>query len=231
MATQNAPPVKEGRIPFAAPNTDKPAETWYKIVGDLSSSSSTTPPPLIALHGGPGATHAYLSPLTDLHAQHGIPIIFYDQIGCGASTHFREKMGDAGFWTVALFIAELDNLIDHLDLRDRGFFILGSSWGGLLAGAYATTRPRGLRRVVIASGPADIGLYAQAARALLGGLPEDVRAVIEECEREGDFESERYQWASGVWMRRHVLRLEEWPADVERTMGALREDPTAYLTM
>ena len=104
---------------------------------------------MIALHGGPGAGHEYLSPLTDLVEKYEVPVIFYDQIGCGRSTHLREKLRDDSFWTFDLFIAELDNLVDHLKLRQTGFFLLGQSWGGMLAGMYAARRPEGLKKLVI----------------------------------------------------------------------------------
>ncbi|KAK4182078.1 Alpha/Beta hydrolase protein [Podospora australis] len=135
-------PVTEGEIFFNAPGAGKPCKTWYKIVGNLQSSSV----PLIALHGGPGAGHNYLLSLTDLYRDHGIPVIFYDQIGCGRSTHFQEKMGDTSFWTFDLYLAELDNLIDHLNVREKGFYLLGQSWGGVLTGIYASLRPKGLQK-------------------------------------------------------------------------------------
>ncbi|KAF1994442.1 hypothetical protein P154DRAFT_585793 [Amniculicola lignicola CBS 123094] len=68
-------------------------------------------------------------------------------------------MGDEGFCTFDLFIWELENLVDHLKLRSRGFYILGQSWGGVLAGASASRQLVGLKKVMIASGPADIPLY------------------------------------------------------------------------
>lgn len=156
-------PVSEGEFSWEVPNAGKPCNTWFKVLGDLESTSG---PVLIALHGGPGAGHEYLVPLADLYKPYGIPVILYDQIGCGQSTHLREKVGDADFWSFKLFIKELDTLIDHLNLRDRGFFLLGQSWGGVLAASYAMNRPQGktptgLRKLVIASGPSSIPLYGK----------------------------------------------------------------------
>ncbi|CAJ2502236.1 Uu.00g096300.m01.CDS01 [Anthostomella pinea] len=54
------PPTTESEVSRTTP-TGEPSTTCYKIIGDLSSATS---PPLIALHGGPGAGHEYLSPLT-----------------------------------------------------------------------------------------------------------------------------------------------------------------------
>ncbi|KAK4031497.1 hypothetical protein C8A01DRAFT_21285 [Parachaetomium inaequale] len=221
-------PTTEGTIPFDAPNAGKAAETWYKIVGSLDSPS----PPLIALHGGPGAGHGYLASLTDLNKKYNIPIIFYDQVGCGKSTHFREKMGDTSFWTFELFYAELDNLVDSLQLREKGFYLLGQSWGGVLAGAYASgTSAVGLKKLVIASGPASIPLYVKGCQQLLSQLPEDVRKVIEDCDRRGDHESPEFEKAAAVFYGRHVCRLDPYPHDVASAFVNLKDDPTSYLTI
>ncbi|KAF4627314.1 hypothetical protein G7Y89_g10838 [Cudoniella acicularis] len=90
-----------GSAPFHVPGLPSPCTTYYKIINSLTSSPSQTP--LIVLHGGLGACHEYLLPLTDLSSSR--PLIFYDQIGNGLSTHLPEKAGDEEFWTVDLFRA------------------------------------------------------------------------------------------------------------------------------
>jgi pimeloyl-ACP methyl ester carboxylesterase len=55
---------------------------------------------------------------------HGIPVIMYDQLGCGNSTHLQEKNGDGTFWTISLFLSELDNLLRHLGIQDE-YYLLG----------------------------------------------------------------------------------------------------------
>ncbi|GAB1319329.1 hypothetical protein MFIFM68171_09539 [Madurella fahalii] len=221
-------PITEGEVEYNAPGAGKQCKTWYKVVGSLESASS---PPLIALHGGPGAGHQYLSPLTDLYRDYGIPVVFYDQIGCGRSTHFQEKMGDTSFWTFDLYLQELDNLIGHLKLRDKGFYILGQSWGGVLCGAYASRRPKGLRKAIIASGPASIPLYVQGCQTLLAELPPDIRETLEDCDRRGDHESETFEKAASIFYKRHVCRLDPYPDDVLSAFKNLKEDPTSYLTV
>ncbi|KAF9232921.1 proline-specific peptidase [Melanogaster broomeanus] len=116
-------------------------QTWYKVVGDLKSGIR----PLVTLHGGPGMSHVYMISHTEIYTTHGIPVVFYDQLGIGASTHLPAK--PAEFWTVALFMDELDNLLAKLGIAGD-FDLLGHSWGGMLAADYASTRhPRGLRRL------------------------------------------------------------------------------------
>ncbi|KAK7677081.1 hypothetical protein QCA50_019979 [Cerrena zonata] len=124
--------VHEGDVNFEIPSAGKLCKTHYWIVGDLKTSKT----PLVILHGGPGATHHYVSINDELYKLHDIPVILYDQIGNGNSTHLPEKRGDADFWTVQLFINELDNLLKHLAIQQR-YDILGHSWGGMLAASFA----------------------------------------------------------------------------------------------
>ncbi|TGJ79763.1 hypothetical protein E0Z10_g9004 [Xylaria hypoxylon] len=226
--TTTTPPIQEGEVAFDAPGANKPTNTWYKIVGDLASYPGAA---LVALHGGPGAGHEYLSPVTDLYHRHGVPIIYYDQIGCGRSTHFKEKLGDTSFWTFELFIKELDNLVDHLQLREKGFFLLGQSWGGMLGGAYASLRPKGLKKIILSGAPGSIPLLAQGSRNLLAALPDETRATLEECDRRGDHESPEFEEASKVFYERHVCRLDPYPDDIMSAFINLKEDSTSYLTM
>jgi proline-specific peptidase len=216
----------EGEVTFEAPNAGKPCKTWYRIVGSLESG-----PPLVALHGGPGAGHEYLLSLTDLHEKYGIPVIFYDQIGSGRSTHLREKKGDVSFWTFDLYMQELDNLVDHLKLRETGFYLLGQSWGGMFGSKYAIRRPQGLKKLVICSGPASIPLLVKGFETLIANLPPDVRDTIEDCNRRGDYASHEFEKAAAVFYARHVCRLDPYPPEVSAAFQNLKDDPTAYLTL
>ncbi|KAI6090757.1 Alpha/Beta hydrolase protein [Hypoxylon rubiginosum] len=224
----SAYPTVEGEVPFAAPNSGRPCSTWYKVVGDLDKSPNY---PLIALHGGPGAGHEYLASLIDLVEQHNIPIVFYDQIGCGRSTHLRDKLGDATFWTFDLFIAELNNLVDHLQLRSKGFCVLGQSWGGMLAGMYAARRPEGLKKLVIAGSPASFPLFVEGGKQQRASLPADIQKVLEEGDRTGNFETPEYKRASTSFYKKHVCRVDPLPEPVQQAFANLKDDSTAYNTM
>ncbi|QSZ36854.1 hypothetical protein DSL72_006737 [Monilinia vaccinii-corymbosi] len=218
--------ITEGEVTFEAPQAGKPCKTWYKIVGSLESG-----PPLVALHGGPGAGHNYLLSLTDLHEKYGIPIIFYDQIGSGHSTHLREKKDDVTFWTFHLYMQELDNLVDHLKLREKGFYLLGQSWGGMFGSEYAIRRPRGLKKLVICGGPASVPLLVKGFETLIAKLPSDVRNAIEDCNRRGDYASHEFEKAAAVFYARHVCRLDPYPPEVAATFQNMKDDATAYLTL
>jgi len=197
-------------------------QTWYRLTGELGGGK----PPLIALHGGPGCTHDYIDSLTDL-ADGLRAVVHYDQIGNGRSTHMRDA--DPAFWSVDLFLDELDNLLAHLGVADQ-YDMLGQSWGGMLAAEHAVRRPPGLRRLVIADSPASLVTWLAEANRLRAALPPAVRDALLRHEAAGTIEDPEYVAATRVFYDRHVCRI-PWPPEVKRTFDAIDEDPTVYHTM
>ena len=198
-------------------------QTWYRVTGDLASGKT----PLIAAHGGPGATHDYLLTMADLAAS-GRPVIHYDQIGNGNSTHLPDRGVD--FWTVQLFVDELANLVDKLGIRG-GYHLLGQSWGGMLAAEHGVRRPAGLRSLTISDSPASMTLWLEAAARLRDELPPDVQATLTRHEDAQTTDSPEYLEAMEVFYARHVCRVVPRPAEVERSFAAIASDPTVYFTM
>lgn len=219
--------MSEGELDFDVPAAGKACKTWYRVVGDLKAENKT---PLIVCHGGPGCSHDYLMPVADLAKLYGIPVILYDQIGNGRSTHLQEKKGDISFWTTELFFDELANLIDKLGIRERGYDLLGHSWGGMLVATYASTKPQGLRRIVVSNSPACIEDWLAAANKLRAAMPE-VDAQLKKHEDAGTTECEEYEKWVDVFYRAHVCRMDPWPSEMHVLMEGLKEDNTVYLTM
>ncbi|KAF8636184.1 hypothetical protein AX17_003672 [Amanita inopinata Kibby_2008] len=145
-------------------------QTYYKLFGDLSNCTHN---PLIVLHGGPGLVHNYLVSFADLSAKYDIPVILYDQLGNGCSTHLRDKPHT--FWTVDLFIDELVNLIDHFAIQNN-FDLVGHSWGGVLAAELEIRRqPAGLKHLVLTNTPASSSLRNKSNMMLLQKFPKYVQ--------------------------------------------------------
>jgi len=212
--------AREGTVAF--PFAGEDAETWYRVTGDLEAAAA----PLIVLHGGPGATHDYLLSLTDL--ADSLAVVHYDQLGNGRSTHLPER--GAEFWTVDLFVRELHNLVDALGVSDR-HHVLGQSWGGFLAQEYALTRPAGLRALVLADTAASFPDFVSEANRLRADLPPEVEATLRRHEAAGTTAGAEYAEACTVFYRRHVCRLEDWPAEVVAGFDWIERDPTVYHTM
>lgn len=223
------PTITEGEVEFHEPQTGETYRTWYKVVGSLDDPSSI---PLVTLHGGPGACHDYLLSFADLAASHAIPVVFYDQIGNGRSTHLSEKDGDESFWTESLFQAELNNLLSHLNLVHRPIDLYGQSWGGMLALGYAASTPPNLRRLIISNGLASMDGWRAGVERLRRELPEEVQRVLDRCEAAKDFTSPDYEAAVEVFYKRHISLTRPWPPkEVQAALDWLDRDPTTYGTM
>lgn len=217
--------IIEGEAPFDVSAAGKPCATWYCVYGPLNDRSKI---PVIALHGGPGCGHEYMKPAIDLWTRHGIPVILYDQLGCGASTLLPEKRGDESFWTVDLFRREIGNLVAHLGIDT--YDLLGHSWGSMLAADYATYQPKGLRKLILMGGLASVKLYLEAVQARIAELPHGVQATIRMYDEAQDYDAQEYKDACMVFYKRFMCRLDPWPEDVAVSVKRL-EDPTVYRTM
>ena len=218
----------EGTALFNVPGVAESCRTWYKVVGDIEQPAI----PLVVLHGGPGACHDYLLPLTDPSSSRSL--VFYDQIGNGLSTHLPDKAGDEDFWSVSLFKDELDNLLSHLGLADRPIDLYGHSWGGMLAAEWAATSPgrTNLRYLVISNSLASMDTWRTGINSLRERLPRDVQDALDRADKTGDFESPEYQAAIEVFYQRHLSLARPWPApEVQSALDWFEKDPTTYNTM
>jgi proline-specific peptidase len=219
-------PTRIGRASFNIPNYNLLGETAYEIYGDLENGKI----PLLALHGGPGFKHDYLRPISLILIDYGIPVVMYDQIGCGDSTHFPDRMGDTAFWTPELFMAELDNLRDVLGIEN--FDLLGYSWGGMLAAQYAITRlPIGLRKLIISDSPVSLTRWMKSTNELLKGLPAEIQETIRVCEEEDKTHSSEFEAAANEFNKRFSCRLDTTPRELIAAIQDATKDPTVQMTM
>lgn len=103
-------------------------------------------PVIVALHGGPGASHDYLRPQFDRLAS-GRTLLYYDQRGGGQSpTRHRDAPLD---WRA--HVADLTEVVrGH---GDPPATLLGFSWGGLLALLFTLEHPELVERLALV-GPA-----------------------------------------------------------------------------
>lgn len=184
---------REQRVSF------KGYSTWCRIEGDIDDDVRC---PLVVLHGGPGLPHGYLEPLTEL-ARDGRAVVFYDQLGCGNS----DRPDDDSLWTMATFEAELDAVLDQLDLET--FHLLGHSWGGWLALQFLLDRrPVGVQSVVLASTCSSIPAFAKVTSDLKAHLPPDVQEVLDRHEAAGTTDDPEYFEASLAYITQWLIRGE-----------------------
>jgi len=170
MASSESKSTKftEGTIDFTYEG--ETYQTYYKCFGDLETRTRS---PVVVLHGGPGLCHDYLFHFAQLAEKHDIPVVLYDQLGSGKSTHLREK--PPTFWTIDLFIDELVSLLNHFNIQDE-FDIVGHSWGGILASEFEVRRqPAGLKHLILTSSLAASSLWNQSNMQLMQPFSDDVK--------------------------------------------------------
>jgi L-proline amide hydrolase len=167
--------------------------TWYRFVGDLNSPVT----PVLALHGGPGSTHNYFTPLEGLAPRR--PVVLYDQIGCGKS----DRPTDVD-WSVDVFRDEVAAVRDQLGLER--IHLLGTSWGGMLAQEHVFSGAEGIASLTLSSTLANLALWNEEQWQLRAALPADVVAVLDRHEQAGTYDDPEYDEAMQAYMDRHFYR-------------------------
>jgi len=99
---------------------------------------------LVILHGGPGSDYRYLLNCKEF-ANEGYYVVFYDQRGSGLS-----KRHNKNEYTIQVMIDDLNAVIAHYRTSaSQKIFLLGHSWGAILATAYINQYPTSIRGVVL----------------------------------------------------------------------------------
>ncbi|HKN07334.1 MAG TPA: proline iminopeptidase-family hydrolase [Thermoplasmata archaeon] len=166
---------------------------------------------ILALHGGPGAHHEYLLPLADL-AERGYRVVFLDQLGCGRS----DRSSDPSVYNVEHNIEEVEAVRNELGLGR--IHLVGSSYGGLLALAYAIQHQDHLKTLTTIGGLADVPYAVAEMRRLIEALPKESHAAIKKYGDLGYFSDPRYLKAVDEFYHRHLCRLPTWPPEVSRVL-------------
>lgn len=113
---------------------------------------------LVLVHGGPGLSKEAMSPYEQLAAG-DLRVVSYDQRGAGRSG----TPGD-GEYGLDAQVADLE-AVRAATGADR-IAVLGQSWGGLVAMAYAAAHPDRVEALVlIGSAPADLGEFQRGQEA------------------------------------------------------------------
>lgn len=176
---------------------------------------------LLLLHGGPGATHEYFEGFESFLAADGIEFIYYDQLGSA----YSDQPKDESLWTIDRFVEEVEQVRQALGLTKDDFYLLGQSWGGILATEYALKYQQHLKGLVISNMMMSIPDYNRYAQEVLAkGMDPAVVREIQELERKGQYESPRYmELLVPHFYMKHICRLEEWPDALVRSFGKMNK--------
>jgi len=177
---------------------------------------------ILCLHGGPGATHDYLLSMADL-ADHGYRVTFYDQLGCGRSQAPR----NSALFVPERYVEEVEAFRKHMGLGRP--HMIGSSWGGMLAIAYALKYQRHMKTMTTVGGLHSVPLTSDQMLRMKRDLPLHVQETMARYESAGDYENPEYAEAVMVYYKKHLCRLPEWPKEVSYSVEHISKP--VYYTM
>lgn len=143
---------------------------WVRVLGERHPG-----PPVVMVHGGPGTSAWSLEPLGERLAER-VPVVLYDQRGCGRSG----VPDDPGTYTFAQLTADLDEL--RAALGHQRVVLWGHSFGAVLAAEYAVAHPQRVDRMVLGAppiaGPLHPGALALQPAALDAHAEPGTRAAL-----------------------------------------------------
>ena len=186
-------------------------KVWTKRVGNNPTIK------LLLLHGGPAVTHEYFESFDSFLPQEGFEYYYYDQLG----SYYSDQPTDSSLWTTARFVEEVEEVRQALKLDSSNFFLLGSSWGGILAMEYALKYQKNLKGLIISNMMAsaiDYGKYAD--EVLAKQMDANVLTELRAIESKKDFGNPRYmELLTPNFYEQHLCRFPapEWPEPVNRS--------------
>lgn len=156
--------------------------------------------PLMIVHGGPGASHDYFLPYLLPLARHH-KLIFIDERGSGKS----EKLEDPSGYTVENMVEDTEAVREGLKLGRIS--LLGHSYGGVLAQAYALKYQANLTHLILCSTFHSTAKMNEVFRRMLANMAPELRDRILSLEKAGlygkgkPYEKNRYpnDYMTAAW--------------------------------
>jgi proline iminopeptidase len=134
--------------------------------------------PLLIVHGGPGASHDYFLPWLLALARTN-RLIFIDERGSGRS----ERVEDVHQYTVENMVEDVEAVRTALGLGKIS--LLGHSYGGVLAQAYALKYQKNLSHLILASTFPSTKQMNEVLAREKAQMPAEKLARLEELEKAG----------------------------------------------
>ena len=196
---------------------------WTKRIGNNPGAK------VLLLHGGPGATHEYFEAFDSYFPAAGIEYYYYDQLG----SYYSDQPDEPDLWELPRFVEEVEQVRLALGLNNSSFYLLGQSWGGILALEYALKYQAHLKGLVISNMMASIPAYNEyAEKVLMPGMDQAVLDEIKRMEAAGETDNPRYmELLVPHHYEHHILRMpaNEWPDPVNRAFKHV--NPRIYVPM
>ena len=192
---------------------------WTKRFGN-------SPMKVLLLHGGPSATHEYMECFESFFPQAGIEFYEYDQLG----SYYSDQPDDDALWTMERFVEEVEQVRQALGLNKDNFYLLGNSWGGMLAMEYALKYQENLKALLICNMTASFDKYEAYNAKLRSKMRPSLIDSLEVYEKRGDYQNPEYvNMVFEEYYREHLCRLLEWPEPVVRSFAHMNAHVYTYM--
>lgn len=172
---------------------------------------------VLLLHGGPAFTHEYMECFESFFPKEGFEFYEYDQLGSA----YSDQPKDSSLWTTERFVEEVEQVRKAINADKNNFFLLGNSWGGILAMEYALKYGANLKGLIVANMVASIPDYNRYANDVLAKqMDPKVVAEIRAFEAKKDYNNPRYEeLLTTNFYNQHICRLHPWPEPVARSFA------------
>ncbi len=198
-------------------------KVWTKRIGNNPTIK------VLLLHGGPGLTHELYESFEGYFPQESIEFIYYDQLG----SYYSDQPKDKSLWTNERFVEEVEQVRIALGLNKNNFYLLGQSWGGILAMDYALKYQKNLKGLIISNMMASIPEYNKFAQEVLGPkMNKTIYDQIMTFEKNKDFANPKYtELLFEHYYTQHILRKpqKDWPESITRCFKHINSE--VYITM
>ncbi|HVN46978.1 MAG TPA: proline iminopeptidase-family hydrolase [Steroidobacteraceae bacterium] len=210
--------VLAGGVKLITIETSKGAfHVWTKRVGNNPRIR------VLLLHGGPGLTHEYFEAFDSYFPRAGIEYYYYDQLGSA----YSDQPDEPELWEIPRFVDEVEQVRKALKLDKSNFYLLGHSWGGMLALEYALEYQGNLKGLIISNMVPSVPAYNRYAKnVLIPAMDQTAVAEISSLEAAGKFDDPRYeQLLMQNFYVYHLLRMppDHWPDPVLRALKNLNK--------
>ncbi len=187
---------------------------WTKTIGNNPKIK------VLLLHGGPAMTHEYMEAFESYFPAEGFEMIEYDQLG----SYYSDQPTDSILWTTSRFVEEVEQVRKALNLDKDNFYILGNSWGGILAMEYALKYQDHLKGMIICNMMASIPDYEKYNGVLRSQMRKSLVDSLQTFEDKGEFKDPVYQQlVFDEYYTKHLCRLQPWPEPVMRSFKHINE--------
>jgi proline iminopeptidase len=191
-------------------------KVWTKRVGNNPTIK------VLLLHGGPGATHEYFEAADSFFPGASVEYYYYDQLGSA----YSDQPDEPSLWELPRFVDEVEQVRKALGLNKNNFYLLGHSWGGILAAEYALKYGQNLKGLIIANMMMSIPAYNQYAdKVLMPQMDQKTLAEILKLEKAGKYDDPHYEELLVPYYQAHILRMPaaQWPDPATRAFAKMNK--------